>query len=146
MDDMISRQAAIDIFNQKMKEMPPERYADYYKGLMVANGVVQGLPSVQPEERTKERTETHACDCISRQDAIALVEEVETKRLIGQIELTYAPMLKGLQKLPSVQPDLSDYSDRLWKAAYERGRAEAMQWIPCSECGRKCDKWENTQT
>ncbi len=26
--------------------------------------------SVQPEERTEERTETHACDCISRQAAI----------------------------------------------------------------------------
>lgn len=35
--------------------------------------------------------------------------------------------------MPTVQPDLSDYSDRLWKAAYERGKAEAMQWIPCSE-------------
>ena len=49
MSDLISRQAVIDILNQKMREMPPERYADYYKGLMVANGVVQGLPSAQPE-------------------------------------------------------------------------------------------------
>ena len=35
--------------------------------------------------------------------------------------------------LPSAQPDydLSDYSDRLWKAAYERGKAEAEpRWIP----------------
>ena len=56
-EDAISRQAAIDIFNQKMKEMPPERYADYYKGLMVANGVVQGLPSAQPEP----------CDCVLKQ-------------------------------------------------------------------------------
>lgn len=32
--------------------------------------------------------------------------------------------------LPSAQPDLSGYSDRLWKAAYERGKAEAEQrWI-----------------
>ena len=28
------------------------------------------LPSAQPKERTEERTETHACDCISRQAAI----------------------------------------------------------------------------
>lgn len=30
-----------------------------------------------------------------------------------------------LSDLPSAQPDLSAYSDRLWKAAYERGKAEA---------------------
>ena len=28
------------------------------------------LPSAQPKERTEKRTETHACDCISRQAAI----------------------------------------------------------------------------
>ena len=36
--------------------------------------------------------------------------------------------------VPSVQPDMSEYSDKLWKAAYERGKAEPQQmWIPCSE-------------
>ena len=36
--------------------------------------------------------------------------------------------------VPSAQPDMSGYSDKLWKAAYERGKAEAQQrWIPCSE-------------
>lgn len=39
-----------------------------------------------------------------------------------------------LSELPSAQPDydLSGYSDRLWKAAYERGKAEAQRtgsWI-----------------
>ena len=39
-----------------------------------------------------------------------------------------------VNELPSAQPDLSEYSDKLWKAAYERGKAEAQQrWIPCSE-------------
>ena len=28
--------------------------------------------------------------------------------------------------LPSAQPDLSSYSDKLWRAAYERGKAEAQ--------------------
>ena len=46
-------------------------------------------------------------DLISRQAAIALAEEIETKWLRGQIELTYAPTIKGLQKLPSVQPERS---------------------------------------
>jgi len=39
-----------------------------------------------------------------------------------------------IEKLPSAQPDMSEYSDKLWKAAYERGKAETQQrWIPCSE-------------
>lgn len=57
--------------------------------------------------------------------------------------------------VPSAQPDMSEYSDKLWQAAYERGKAEAQaqleeayisgeteaearfhaqqSWIPCSE-------------
>lgn len=31
-----------------------------------------------------------------------------------------------LQSLPSAQPDLSGYLYKLWKAAYERGKAEAQ--------------------
>lgn len=43
---------------------------------------------------------------------------------------------RELEKLSSAQPDLSSYSDKLWRNAYERGRLEAeaeQQWIPCSE-------------
>ena len=50
-------------------------------------------------------------DTISRAAAVALVEEVESKRLKGEIDLTYAPMIKGIKALPSAQPG----------------------WIPCSE-------------
>lgn len=36
--------------------------------------------------------------------------------------------------LPSAQPDLSTYSDKLWKTAYERGKAETEpRWIPVTE-------------
>lgn len=39
-----------------------------------------------------------------------------------------------IKNLPSAQLDMSEYSDKLWKAAYERGKAETQQrWIPCSE-------------
>ena len=66
-----------------------------------------------------------------------------------------------LQSLPSAQPDLSGYSDKLWKAAYERGKAEAQaerktgRWIDkngnivspfweryeCSVCGARSDNY-----
>lgn len=55
----------------------------------------------------------------------------------------------ALSDLPTA--DLSEYSDKLWKAAYERGKAEAHprtgKWIKkvgeivdtyvCDQCGRK---------
>ena len=52
-------------------------------------------------------------DLISRQAAIDLAEEVETKRLKGEIDLTYPPMVKGLRQLPSARPE--------------------QRWIPCCE-------------
>ena len=37
--------------------------------------------------------------------------------------------------LPSAQPDLSEYSDKLWKAAYERGKKDAqLEIVYCREC------------
>ncbi len=37
--------------------------------------------------------------------------------------------------LPSAQPDLSDYSDKLWRAAFERGKAEGKE-------ERKTGRWK----
>ena len=48
-------------------------------------------------------------DLINRWAAIALVEEVESKRLRGEIDLTYAPMIKGIKALPSAQPESCEY-------------------------------------
>ena len=44
-------------------------------------------------------------DTISRQAVIDLVEELETQRLKGDIGLLYAPMIKGVRALPSVQSE-----------------------------------------
>lgn len=46
------------------------------------------------------------------------------------------------EQLPSAQTDLSSYSDKLWRAAYERGKAEAQpqrmrgyeRVVYCGEC------------
>ena len=63
-------------------------------------------------------------DLISRQDAIDAHCELcaDKDTCSGDI----CPDVEVFQLLPSVQPDLSGYSDRLWKAAYERGKAEAQ--------------------
>ena len=57
MENMISRQALCEYaLNQKDKSITP-------------NDIMR-FPSAQPKKRTEERTETHACDLISRQAAI----------------------------------------------------------------------------
>ena len=39
----------------------------------------------------------------------------------------------AIVNLPSADIDLSGFSDKLWHTAYERGKAEAVRWIPVSE-------------
>lgn len=41
--------------------------------------------------------------------------------------------VKAIEGLPSADIDLSGFSDKLWETAYERGKAEAVRWIPCGE-------------
>ena len=64
---------------------------------------------------------------ISLNAAIDLIEEVENKRLKGEIDLTYAPMIKGINALPSAQPNLSEaYSKAVftWLMNYQIRTAE----------------------
>ena len=42
-------------------------------------------------------------------------------------------------EIPSAQPDLSEYIDKLWRSAYERGKRDAQpEIIHCRDC-----KWHN---
>ena len=60
----------------------------------------QEVPSVQPEKRTEERTETHACDLISRQAVIDLWEKYHPYIAIKACEYD-----AKLRRLLSVQPE-----------------------------------------
>ena len=42
-------------------------------------------------------------DLIKREDAINVVEEIETMYLKGQIDLTYPPTIKRLKSIPSAE-------------------------------------------
>lgn len=141
--DAISRQAAIDAVN-----------AVLFPRINAAKDAERALRNLQPAqpETHEERTETHACDCISRQAAIDAHYEYCNKHPDAGFPVW---SLKILEDLPPSQPDLSGYSDKLWKKAYERGKAEALaqleeayisgeteaearfhaqqRWIPCSE-------------
>ena len=126
-DDLISRKAAIDALDH-MDYMPGEWAV---KGLTMCKEIIKGLPSAQPETHEK-RTKTHACDCISRQDAIDAHYEYCNKHPDAGFPVW---SLKILEDLPSAQPDMSEYSDKLWRNAYERGRAEAQaEIVRCKDC------------
>ena len=131
-DDLISRKAAIDALDH-MDYMPGEWAV---KGLTMCKEIIKGLPSAQPETHDK-RTKTHSCDCISRQAAMEEISKQQTYKMFEVEDTLYLDandVGSVLASLPSVQPDMSEYSDKLWKKAYERGKAEAQQrWIPCSE-------------
>ena len=83
-------------------------------------------------EETK-RQAIASSNCISRQDAINKFErwlKVEGYNR-GELNVLKA-VLYELRFMPPASPDLSNFSDKLWKIAYERGKAE----------GRKKGKWK----
>ena len=56
-------------------------------------------------------------------DADALIEAHYEACLKDPSKVFEAWSLKLMEEAPTASPDLSEYSDKLWKAAYERGKA-----------------------
>ena len=170
MDDLISRQAAIDALDKRFDSIPMEQTTE----ILQLRKDLRKLPSAQPEpcEDTISRQWLMECvnegwikfdtekdengfihlvrdiapsaqsvakdiyvpvkDCISRQEAIDAHYEYCNKHPDAGFPVW---SLKILEDLPPAQPDLSEYSDKLWKAAYERGRAEALaEIVRCKDC------------
>lgn len=101
-DDLIRRSDALDCFHSWV-----DRYGDVHTpDEMAEYRAIEELPSVEQEKRTEKRTETHACDCISRREAIDLIEGLESARLKGEIDLLYPKVVKGLIGLPPAQPEI----------------------------------------
>lgn len=94
-------------------------------------------------------------DLISRQAAIeALGDEPQVRDENDDYDVATRNQwrydLECIKDVPTVDTDLSGYSDKLWKAAYERGKTDAVkhgEWMPenrrpkswsfyCSECKR----------
>lgn len=123
----------VSYFNKKVSEMEIET-----KYKMELLGMVTALGCAHEKETHDKRTGTHACDCISRWAAIKAIHE-DADWLAAQGSDWQTERMERdksiLKSLPSAEPDLSEYSDKLWKAAYERGRADAQaerktgQWV-----------------
>ena len=79
----------------------------------------------QPEKRTEERTESHACDCISRE---AAYDEIIWNSDNGVIDAKVA--IEALRKLPSVEPERNPGK---WEYVQYDGNPKIGNWH-CSEC------------
>ena len=86
-------------------------------------------------------------DLISRQAAIDAMTEYywsimgdEPPKLDEKTAL-YVDLKQAVKRLPTA--DLSEYSDKLWKTAYERGKAEAHpkkgEWVAFANEGGELD-------
>ena len=116
-----------------------EAYGDWYVEEGTEEGFIgtvkqllEGLPPAQPEERTNERTETHACDCISRQAAI---DETWKYPTYSDPLNVLTEVRDRIKALPSAQPERKkgkwvDCEDGYYLAN-------------CSECGFQMDVHEN---
>ena len=127
-DDTISRKQAIDAIlavtgNSSVRELyehvQEHGLSDMWSGgVNAAIDIIIAVPPVQPEKRTEERTETHACDLIDRQAAIDAVKKntfrltfAEEQNCEGHVawsaEAVYSDVMEGaLLELPSAQPEI----------------------------------------
>ena len=96
--------------------------------------IIKALTPIQPDNNSEK---PNSSDTISRQQAIdALRNYLVGKNVPCDGTLTCRLIENEvINKLPPVQPDLSEYSDKLWQKAYERGKAEAQaEIVRCKDC------------
>ena len=158
MSDLISRQWAINALGEGA--MVNYQAAGHDNGLIKAIDVIKGLPSAQPEKRTEKRTETHACDLISRKAAIDAINT----HFGFNIEEEYGSAVQEvINGLPSAQPTyteaeiqkMQDFEqaqiEKAYRLGYEEGKREAQPerkpyhevWISALRTlpERKTGKW-----
>lgn len=69
-------------------------------------------------------------DLIDRQTIIAEFEWCKEQSIDKD---KWQEAIDRINALPAADTDMNAYSDKLWHIAYERGKSEAVRWIPCSE-------------
>ena len=119
MDDLISRQAAIDALEAKKDKSAKGDIGCFYNTIIQNNiDALKGLPSAQPEINTDG-------DTISRQDAICAVSDAcfELRGVFGRCE-------DALKALPSAQPER-----KTGRWIYGEDDVAMCDGYHCSECG-----------
>lgn len=96
MNDLISRQAAIDAHYEYCNKHPDAGFPVW------SLKILENLPSAQPD--SKELSFTHkALDTISRQDAIRIVDGIDTWQAGWR-----GDAIESMKALPSAQPETHD--------------------------------------
>lgn len=122
MDDLISRQKVLQCIEESRKNIDwgqsedGDAFLHYSAALYRTIASEECLHSEQPEERTEERTETHACDSISRREAI---DYFVTN--VGWIDEDGNPV------------EDSDELRKLWTDLFNGVPSAQPEWIPCDE-------------
>ena len=148
MDRLISLQAAIDA--------PVKMVSEGIEWIPVYH--LKSLPSAQPEKRTEERTETHACDLISRQAAIDAILAVTGNSSVRELyehvqEHGLSDMWSGgvnaaidiIIAVPSAQPERLTDDDfetiRIHLNAYKEKLCNQQRWKEAEEYQRIIDRF-----
>ena len=141
MSDLISRQAAIDAL--KHDEEYDEDIPNRADGVRDAIITISSLPSAQPEERMNKHTETHACDCISRQAAIMQAKNIRYDADI-RADKAIDDVIYALEQMPSAQPDYtymvvgnSKNGITMWYECAKCAEPVTIGDKYCRNCGRK---------
>jgi len=140
MDDLISRQAALDI---AYKYCPDDDGVCSKAGCDPREMLdeIEALPPAQPEERT----ETHGVclDVIDRQAAIDTVDEALTRVFVEHRDIAE----KMINKIPSAQPHITHCAEcRHWQHSdVRKNYCEVFDWMNeaedfCSFAERRTDE------
>lgn len=89
MDDLISRQAAIDAMSETLKRVFPEHR-------QIAEKCLNALPSAQPEVRAQ----MSSADCISRQTVLKLLHALPPEEAI-----TKAMLIQSVKQMDAAPPE-----------------------------------------
>ena len=139
-EDCISRAEAIKALEYELSieaDGGLDKYRTVIKDLVNAiyntqKKAIEDLPSIQSQP--KERTETHACDCISRQ---AVIDSLHSKFADGFNSDKWwnsTAVLNAISELPSATPQLKTEPQQKTGHWIEHKHG-AIEHIECSECG-----------
>lgn len=125
MNDTISRRDAFHVLdNCRFASEAEKKYA---------YSLMEQVTSAEPEERTEERTKTHACDLISR---IAVYDRVDRIVNVNHLDpelawFTPIGVKTLIAELPSAQPERKTG----WWIERNPQNSPDCRLIECSECG-----------
>lgn len=137
MSDLIDRQAAIDALSGTITltgRVNAEATVEYIR--IVADRLKR-LPSAQPEKSTEKRTETHACDLISRHAAIDALEK--SKKQYFDRRVIIGKMQDIVNNLPSAQSDIIRCKDCRW---WDKSEDSPFGYCMAIKHGYMSEHWE----